>query len=581
MADTTFSAGTVITSSWLNDVNDVVHTDLGGVGGLASTSDVTKGDAFVGVKSPLTGGTGRTQHQKNQDIVTPQDFGAVGDGTTNDTTAVQAALSSGREVDLGNFTYAVTSGLEVTGTIYSGGATFKFTSNVTTALELSANSNVVGKLTVDVSTISCTNGILLDGANQCTHSSAQRCDTIYLKGKDHTSSVNGLMLDSTIAGANNKAWVHYAKLRRIIVENFQKGCVLQASQASLTLSYVNANIIDELTLIGCKRNIIMSAASSSDISSNFIQRYVVQYGAVSGSFPTDGIEITGRCAYNRIEGFIYDWDHTNTTGPIVEFDATTFDNFVVSSAFFWEVSDLGLRNKYESALTPQQTNLWLSPHGRGFLGKQDNTLAHWSGTIGTVTGAASTSGTATVALAGGSSVLNLQKEDTSYTQLDFTSGTGTATYTIEFLSTTNIMNGMSVVGLFFEPTYVPNSIEVQIDVGAGYVARASFNDVRGNEVFCRLDSVGGTDIYNTVAGIKFLIQASDTRTVRIRQAYANGIFPSSYASRGGDRMRGDLRFPNGVGPVLVSPNSTEWRITVDNAGALGTTNSPTKVMTHF
>lgn len=60
---------------------------------LASYADGL-GDALVGVKQPLTGSVGRSQHFKNLDIVSVKDFGAVGDGVANDSAAVQAAINA-------------------------------------------------------------------------------------------------------------------------------------------------------------------------------------------------------------------------------------------------------------------------------------------------------------------------------------------------------------------------------------------------------------------------------------------------------------------------------------------------------
>jgi hypothetical protein len=113
MADTTFSAGTVIASSWLNDVNDVVYTDAGGVGGLGDTATLTKGDALIGVKRNATDSVARTQHNINEDeYIHVNDFGAVADGTTDNYAAIvdanAAAIAADRPLRFGAGTYAFT-----------------------------------------------------------------------------------------------------------------------------------------------------------------------------------------------------------------------------------------------------------------------------------------------------------------------------------------------------------------------------------------------------------------------------------------------------------------------------------------
>ena len=67
---------------------DVLRADI------ASSANVLLGDGLLGVKHPSTGGAARTQHQKNQDWLTIQDFGGVGDGTTDDTTAINNAIAA-------------------------------------------------------------------------------------------------------------------------------------------------------------------------------------------------------------------------------------------------------------------------------------------------------------------------------------------------------------------------------------------------------------------------------------------------------------------------------------------------------
>lgn len=65
---------------------------------LAINSDVTKGDALIGVRQPYTGAVGTTQHLFNKRTVNVDDFGAAGDDVTIDDTAFQLAVDSGAKV---------------------------------------------------------------------------------------------------------------------------------------------------------------------------------------------------------------------------------------------------------------------------------------------------------------------------------------------------------------------------------------------------------------------------------------------------------------------------------------------------
>lgn len=72
MADTTFTPGTVVASSWLNDINDNIYNQTSGFGS----------------------GVPRALSSKLGDIISVKDFGATGNGTTDDTAAIQAAIAA-------------------------------------------------------------------------------------------------------------------------------------------------------------------------------------------------------------------------------------------------------------------------------------------------------------------------------------------------------------------------------------------------------------------------------------------------------------------------------------------------------
>ena len=107
MADTNFTSGTTIVSPWLNDVNDLTYHKtfpdgttalVVGPGGTIDAIDVSYEPQGVGAVST-------TVAAKLYETVSVKDFGAVGDGVTDDTDAIKAAVTTAGSVYFPSGTY--------------------------------------------------------------------------------------------------------------------------------------------------------------------------------------------------------------------------------------------------------------------------------------------------------------------------------------------------------------------------------------------------------------------------------------------------------------------------------------------
>ena len=98
------------------DVVNALRADL-------VSEDLEQGDNLLTVKQPLTGSVIRTQHSKNADIVSVKDFGAVGDGVTDDSDSFIAAInSSAKKIVIPDGNYIISKAIPLRGNLeISGG----------------------------------------------------------------------------------------------------------------------------------------------------------------------------------------------------------------------------------------------------------------------------------------------------------------------------------------------------------------------------------------------------------------------------------------------------------------------------
>ena len=90
---------------------------------IASDLSASSGASLVGFLQSGTGATARTTQAKLRDVVSVKDFGAVGDGVTDDTAAIQAAITFAATRSLvGGIVYLPPGSYKTSSTIYTYGA---------------------------------------------------------------------------------------------------------------------------------------------------------------------------------------------------------------------------------------------------------------------------------------------------------------------------------------------------------------------------------------------------------------------------------------------------------------------------
>ena len=107
------ASGNVLTSNGTTWSSAAGATPTTGTAGYAYIGNGASTATFQGFVQPGTGAVTRTWQNKAADFVSVKDFGAVGDGTTNDRAAIQAALDTGKNVYLPPGNYRIASGLSM------------------------------------------------------------------------------------------------------------------------------------------------------------------------------------------------------------------------------------------------------------------------------------------------------------------------------------------------------------------------------------------------------------------------------------------------------------------------------------
>ena len=223
MANTIFYDGvTPIVSDWLNAVNKVSYSKTFPDGSVAwSTQPGTLLDSSAIAYVPSgTGATATSVQAKLRQTVSVKDFGAVGDGTTDDTTAINNAIAA----------IASPAG----GTVYFPSGNYKITSTITW-------SNKPLTLSGDASGFQLGTGTQITVASGVTGFTVQNGSSGY--GRD--SCIENFNILSLSSGAGSDVGILVQckmTLRNVMVQNFgSHGVYVLSATLSPNVS-INANL---------------------------------------------------------------------------------------------------------------------------------------------------------------------------------------------------------------------------------------------------------------------------------------------------------------------------------------------------
>ena len=317
----------------IRDADNILPTELAE---LSSTA-AGKGDALVAVKLDATGSAARTQHDKNADVVSVKDFGAVGNGSTDDTAAIQAAIdavtslsgaSRGGEVFLPAGCYRTTAqillkhGVSLRGqTSRSPGGAYNGSTAIlgdhTGAAILSLKGahccRVIGLSILSTSANIPKTGLLL-GRNSAGSAGLHHLEDINVEGYFSKAAIYSIASESnvwirptfTVYGGGAKYGFFTSQGDELTVDSLTGSSNLE----NTILGMEGIHIVNDPTMVG-----LYIGGGASTGSWTFVGAYIIQAGGAYieiNSGGSDGMDTLGPITFTGTSGEIYNTSGSNS-----------------------------------------------------------------------------------------------------------------------------------------------------------------------------------------------------------------------------------------------------------------------------
>lgn len=527
---------TVGSQALVDEIAERVSTELLPISNIVNTTTTTTSGKALDARQANPNETNSLAYKiKNHLMLDVKDFGAVGDGVNDDTSAIKAAIASipnGGCIWVPNGTYLVTDTITLSNTtiILDGYSIIKAGANIN-VIRLKPNSSISG------GTIDCTftgftsSAIYLDGSDQfgMTESPIKCCiENIKLVG--HYSG-NGINFYAPVT--SGKSFIQGVFTNNVKVCMFSVGINLKAESVGATTTtptWVNGNIFNNVWIEGC--------VSCIDINGDFMP-----YESTGNVFTNIQIQpyfyyttVVLRChgSLNSFDGFVWDW---GTENQIIAFEIYGDKNIIKSNLSPTHTGYFVNRGTNNQFISNDNFKISLPTNNKNksFSGDQDDYLFKANNRY-------------TITCTPTNATINNAFNRNGSQYATFASGTHEIILDLSPFPLTN----PQFFGLLFSNNKIASGISVELFYDGSYHTVFSILNNLESLIYFPITDISG------VTAIRISLSSSSEIDLGRIFAQDSASYGKTFIEQGGDVVTGNLRFDIGKGTVYVDEATGTW-----------------------